>query len=267
MRYALAVEYDGSAFYGWQRQRQSPTVQEVLEQALSTVANHPCQVHAAGRTDTGVHALAQIAHFDSDAGRSEREWVLGLNANLPEACAVLWVQPVMDDFHARFSALARSYRYYICNRRARPAVYRQYSAWCHRPLDAKAMHDAAQILIGEHDFSSFRASGCQSSSPMRNISAIQVRRQGEWVLLDITANAFLYHMVRNIAGSLMDVGKGERDAVWLKSVFAARDRKLAGMTAPAAGLFFVSAHYPGEFGLPETAAPDVPQAGHTERGL
>ncbi len=249
MRYVLAIEYDGSHFYGWQRQRQSPTVQQVLEQALAKVADHPCQTYAAGRTDTGVHALAQIVHFDSDADRSERSWVLGINANLPPAAAVLWVKPVSEDFHARFSAISRGYQYRICNRRVRPALQRNYSAWCHRPLDADSMHSAAQCLTGEHDFSGFRASGCQSKSAQREIELIHVHREQDWVILQIQANAFLYHMVRNIAGSLLEVGRGDRDQAWLLEVLIAKDRTLAGATAPAAGLYFMTAAYPRHFGI------------------
>ncbi len=248
-RYALAIEYDGSAFYGWQWQRQSPTVQEVLEQALSKVADHACQVQAAGRTDRGVHARAQIAHFDSTAQRDQRAWLLGLNANLPPAATVLWVKPVSGDFHARFSAISRSYTYRICNRRVRPALERDFSAWCHRPLDTEAMHHAAQSLLGEHDFSSFRGSGCQSRSARRKVLSIAVEREGEWVNIQITANAFLYHMVRNIAGSLLAVGTGEHSHEWLQQTLAARDRTQAGITAPAQGLFFLSAAYPEHFGL------------------
>lgn len=254
MRYALAIEYDGSSFYGWQLQMQSPTVQEVLEQALSKVANQACRVHVAGRTDTGVHACAQIAHFDSDAQRDPRSWVLGLNSNLPSSAAVLWVTPVSDDFHARFSAVSRSYRYRICNRWVRPVLARKHSSWCRRPLDHQAMHQAAQLLLGEHDFSSFRASGCQAKSPVRTISSISVERQGQWVTLDITANAFLYHMVRNIAGSLIEVGQGDHDYQWFEQTLQAKDRTQAGITAPPEGLYFISAHYPEIFGLDELTA-------------
>ncbi len=267
MRYALAIEYDGSSFFGWQKQRQSPTVQEVLEHALSKVANEPCQVTVAGRTDTGVHACSQIAHFDTCAQRDQRSWVLGLNSNLPESAAVLWLTQVQDEFHARFSALSRRYQYRICNRWIRPVLMRKHSAWCHRPLNDQAMHQAAQLLLGEHDFSSFRASGCQAKSPIRTISAVSVIRQGEWVTVDITANAFLYHMVRNIVGSLMEVGQGERDVEWFKQVLAARDRTCAGMTAAPQGLYFISAQYPQKFGLQKltedalnTAGVEVPRS-------
>ncbi len=260
MRYALAIEYDGSSFYGWQRQRQSPTVQEVLENALAHVADHPCQAYAAGRTDTGVHACAQIVHFDSTAQRSERSWVLGINANLPEAAAVSWVKPVPEDFHARFSATSRSYAYRICNRSTRPVLERNYSAWCHRPLNAEKMHDAAQGLLGEHNFSSFRASGCQAKSAVRELQAISVERHSEWVILKLRANAFLYHMVRNMVGSLLRIGKEECDKDWLMQVLMARDRKLAGVTAPAGGLFFLNADYPDHFGIPDVSVlPDCGQ--------
>lgn len=250
MRYALALEYDGSAFYGWQRQRQSPTAQEVLEVALAKVANQPCKTYAAGRTDSGVHACAQIIHFDSDAQRDERSWILGLNTHLPDTASVLWVKPVSDQFHARFSAQSRSYCYRIYNHRVRPSLLRHFCTWSRRPLDAEAMNNAAQYLMGEHDFSSFRASGCQAHSPMRKISQIDVVRKQEWITLHVTANAFLYHMVRNIAGSLMHIGRGEQCEQWMMETLLAKDRKVAGVTAPPNGLFFLSASYPKHFNLP-----------------
>lgn len=261
MRYALAIEYDGSNFYGWQRQMQSPTVQESLENALAKVADAPCRVHVAGRTDTGVHACAQIAHFDTTAQRDQRSWVMGLNSNLPDSAAVLWLTQVQDDFHARFSALSRRYQYRIYNRWVRPVLMRKHCAWSYRPLNDQVMHQAAQLLLGEHDFSSFRASGCQAKSPLRTISSISVTRQGEWVTLDITANAFLYHMVRNIAGSLIEVGQGERDVEWFEQVLAARDRTQAGITAAPEGLYFISVQYPQKFGLQKLTEQALKTAG------
>ena len=249
-RIAAGVEYDGGGFFGWQRQRQSPTVQECLEQALSKVADQPIEVVCSGRTDTGVHARCQVVHFDTCARRSERSWVLGANTHLPQGITLLWTRPVDDDFHARYSARRRHYRYRIINRWVRPAIGRDQLAWVRKPLDALAMHRAAQALIGEHDFSSFRAVGCQSKSPRRRVESVAVCRLDQEVRIDISANAFLYHMVRNIAGSLIAVGCGERDPAWVAEVLEARDRTVAGITAPAAGLCLLGPEYPDFPGLP-----------------
>ena len=253
MRYAIGIEYDGSKFLGWQIQRQEPTVQGVLEQALSRVADHEARVTACGRTDTGVHACCQVAHFDSGSRRSERSWVLGLNSHLPDGVSVLWIRPVEDSFHARFSAFARRYRYRILNRWIRPALENTRASWVRTPLDAEVMHEAAQHLLGEHDFSSFRASACQAAHAVREIHEIAVARQGDVVTLDVAANGFLYHMVRNIAGSLIRVGEGRASAGWIRELLEARDRKLAAPTAQPEGLYFVSARFPPEYDLPEQA--------------
>ncbi|NDY96714.1 tRNA pseudouridine(38-40) synthase TruA [Wenzhouxiangella limi] len=244
MRLAAGVEYDGSGFFGWQRQRQSPTVQACLEHALSQVANHPLQVHCAGRTDTGVHAHCQVVHFDTRAERDERSWVLGTNSHLPDGISVLWVRPVPDDFHARFSARRRRYRYRILNRWVRPAIDRCRVAWVRHPLDAAAMDEAAGLLQGEHDFSSFRAVGCQARSPVRSVYSASVVRHGSELWFDIEANAFVYHMVRNVAGSLIAVGRRQQPAGWIGELLDACDRTAAGITAPAAGLYFVAPSYP-----------------------
>ncbi len=257
-RYALGIEYDGSRFYGWQNQRQSPTVQAVLEAALSQVAAEPLAVTAAGRTDRGVHALCQVVHFDSGARRSARAWVLGLNSHLPDPAAARWLRPVGDDFHARYSAEARTYRYRIVNRWTRPALDRHRAAWVYRPLDALLMHEAAQCLAGEHDFSSFRAAGCQSHHARRRLETIAVQRQGDEVWIEVTANAFVYHMVRNIAGALIAVGHGARPASWIAELLDARDRRLGGVTAPAAGLYFVGPRYAAHWHLPVGADPAFP---------
>jgi len=259
MRYAIGLEYDGSRFLGWQIQRQEPTVQACLERAVSAVANHEARVTCCGRTDTGVHAVGQVAHFDSVAERSERSWVLGINSKLPEGVSVLWIRPVGDDFHARFSAFSRSYRYRVLNRWVRPALEARRMAWCRQPLDADKMHAAAQALLGEHDFTSFRAGACQARHAVREIQAISVQRDGEVITLDVTANGFLYHMVRNIAGSLMRVGTGEAGVDWVERVLAARDRAQAAPTAAPEGLYFMAARYPDSFGLPSTP-PDFPRA-------
>ncbi|GAB4192859.1 MAG: tRNA pseudouridine(38-40) synthase TruA [Wenzhouxiangellaceae bacterium] len=253
-RIALGVEYDGSRFYGFQTQRQQPTVQQELERVLSRVANGPVQVQCSGRTDTGVHALCQVIHFDTTAQRSERSWVLGANTHLPPAATVLWAREVPLTFHARHSSLSRTYRYRIINRWTRPALEHERACWVREELDAKAMHEAAQQLIGEHDFNAFRAIGCQSASSHRHVHAITVQRAGMWVELEITANAFLYHMVRNIAGTLIEVGRGARDAAWVAAALASRDRTQAGPTAAATGLYFIAPQYHPDWGLPESGA-------------
>ena len=253
MRYAIGIEYDGSGFLGWQIQRQEPTVQGVLEKALAKVANHEARIIACGRTDTGVHALSLVAHFDSPAERSERSWVLGLNSHLPAGVCVLWIRAVDDEFHARFSAFARSYRYRILNRWIRPALENTRACWIRQPLDAAAMHEAAQSLLGEHDFTSFRAANCQATHAVREIQHIAVEREGDAVNLDISANGFLYHMVRNIAGSLVRVGTGDAPAGWVGEVLEARDRTLAAPTAQPEGLYFIGARFPQHYGLPESA--------------
>jgi len=249
-RVALGLEYDGACFYGFQRQRQSPTVQEVLERAISRVADHAVTVHCAGRTDTGVHATGQVAHFESPSRRSERAWVLGCNTHLPAGCSVLWARAVDSAFHARFSARARRYRYRILNRWTRPGLEAGRVAWERRPLDAERMRVAARRLIGEHDFSSFRADGCQARHAVRTIREIEVGRSGHYVDLDVTANAFLYHMVRNIAGTLIEIGAGRHAVEWIDGVLAARRRAAAGPTAPADGLYFVGVEYPDYPDLP-----------------
>ncbi|MEE8495020.1 MAG: tRNA pseudouridine(38-40) synthase TruA [Xanthomonadales bacterium] len=260
MRYALGLEYDGCAFLGWQIQRQQPTVQACVEKALARVANHPARVTCCGRTDTGVHALGQVAHFDSDADRSERSWILGLNSHLPAAASALWIRQVDEGFHARFSAFSRSYRYVILNRWIRPALDANRKSWCRTPLDADKMQDAAQLLLGEHNFTSFRASACQATHAVREIQQISVQREGDTISLEVTANGFLHHMVRNIAGSLIRVGLGEASPEWVGEVLARQDRTLAAPTAAPEGLYFVSARYPEQYDFP-APAPAFPDAG------
>lgn len=262
MRYALGVEYDGGGFRGWQRLSQAGTMvadgslQAALEIALSTVAAEPIATTCAGRTDAGVHGRCQVVHFDSAAQRDARGWVLGVTANLPPTMAVRWCVPVADGFNARFHARARRYRYRILNRSARPGLERQYLGWERMPLDAAAMHEAAQALLGEQDFSAFRSVQCQATHARRNLQAISVTRSGEEVVVSVLANAFLHHMVRNIVGSLLVVGRGERPAAWIGELLAGRDRTLAGPTAPAAGLLFVGPLYPPQWGLPPEVAQD-----------
>ncbi len=250
MRVALGIEYDGSAFSGWQTQAHARTVQSELESALSKVAAQPITLVCAGRTDAGVHATAQVAHFDSEVERPMRGWVFGANANLTRDVAVRWAQPVDNDFHARFSACSRAYRYVILNRPARSGLWAHKVTWECRVLDAVAMAEAATPLLGEHDFTSFRAAGCQAKQPIRRLTKLTVERDGEFVLVDVKANGFLHHMVRNIVGCLLEVGRGERPTRWLHEVLTHRDRRLAGMTAPADGLYLVRVDYPPRWELP-----------------
>jgi tRNA pseudouridine38-40 synthase len=223
-----------------------------VETALSIVANHPVTVICAGRTDTGVHAFGQVIHADVTATRSMRSWILGTNSHLPQEVSVLWAQPVGDDFHARFSATARHYRYIILNRISRPALLTQRVAWEHRPLDIEKMQMAATYLIGTHDFSSYRAVACQAKNPIRTIFHLTIVRQGEIVIIDISANAFLHHMVRNIAGVLMTIGSNERPPEWAGTVLKTKDRTVASITAPASGLYFWAVDYPLPYLFPKT---------------
>jgi tRNA pseudouridine38-40 synthase len=251
MRIALGIEYDGTDFPGWQRLTHLTAIQTVVEDALGFVADHPVQVTCAGRTDAGVHAQCQVIHFDTPSQRSERGWVLGVNSRLPPSVALRWAKPAGDDFHARYGALARRYRYVIVNRPMRAALQARYVAWERAPLDALAMHRAAQTLIGEHDFNAFRTVACQSRTSMRNVHEITVTRDDDRVVIEIQANAFLHHMVRNIVGSLLPVGRGERPGAWIAQLLAGRDRAVAGSTAPAQGLTFLHPLYPAKYALPD----------------
>ena len=250
-RYALGLEYDGTAFMGWQSQTHpGRTVQGCLEEALAKVADHALEVTCAGRTDAGVHAIGQVAHFDSEARRSLRGWLLGVNSNLPPDVAAGWIQETPEDFHARFSAEARQYRYVILNRLTRPALEREALTWVHRPLDAARMQEAARQLVGRHDFSAFRSVECQAKQPVRTLRRLDVRREGERVIIDAVADGFLHHMVRNIAGVLLAVGEGKQEPDWSRTVLEGRDRTLGGVTAPAAGLCLVAVRYPVRFNIP-----------------
>lgn len=250
-RIALGIEYDGSGFLGWQRLGHGKTVQCELEQALSFVADAPVEVTCAGRTDSGVHACCQVVHFDAPCERPLRAWLMGANARMSDAVTVRWAVPVAHEFHARFSAIARRYRYRICNRPVRPSIGRDYLTWERLALDADAMQRAAQVLLGEHDFSAFRSSQCQAPHARRDMQQIVVRREGDEVIVEVRANAFLHHMVRNLVGSLLLIGRGERTEPWLAQLLAGRDRTLAGPTALASGLCFLGPLYPARFGLPE----------------
>lgn len=250
MRVALGIEYDGTAYNGWQRQKTGTGVQSLVEEAISKVANQPTEVICAGRTDTGVHASSQVVHFDSDAERNQRGWVLGINTSLPDDICVDWAAFVDDEFHARFSASSRTYRYLILNRLVRSALHRNRAWWVYEPLDDKAMQVAANHLLGAHDFSAFRAARCQASTPNREISRLQVSRSGDWLAVTVTANAFLQHMVRNITGVLVMIGRGDEEPFWAKSVLETRDRTKGGVAAPPHGLTLVDVAYPSQFNIP-----------------
>ena len=251
MRVAVGIEYDGSKFSGWQFQENGVSVQEKVEQAIAFVANHPVRVMCAGRTDAGVHALGQVIHFDTESQRSERSWVFGCNANLPRAVAVLWAREVDDAFNARFSARKRRYRYVIFNRQVRPTFLDKRVTWDHRPLDVERMAQGAAHLLGEHDFSAYRATHCQAKSPFRTVHQLSVSRKDDLVIIDIVANAFLHHMVRNIAGVLMAIGAGEQPVSWSKQVLESRARESGGVTAPPYGLYLVDVEYESRFDLPK----------------
>ncbi|ACS86353.1 tRNA pseudouridine(38-40) synthase TruA [Musicola paradisiaca] len=251
LKIALGIEYDGSRYYGWQRQAEVESVQECLEKALSNVANEPISVFCAGRTDAGVHATGQVVHFTTGAVRKDAAWTMGVNAHLPSDIAVRWVTTVDEAFHARFSATARRYRYVIYNHRYRPAILSHGVTHYHLPLDAARMERAGQCLLGENDFTSFRAVQCQSRTPWRNVKHLKVMRHGAYIVVDIKANAFVHHMVRNIVGSLMEVGCGNQPEGWIAELLAAKDRTLAAATARADGLYLVAVDYPEQFAIPE----------------
>ncbi|MEJ0007471.1 MAG: tRNA pseudouridine(38-40) synthase TruA [Steroidobacteraceae bacterium] len=257
-RIAVGLEYDGAQFAGWQSQQPGvSSVQEACEAAFSSIAAAPVSLVCAGRTDAGVHAQGQVVHFDTDAVRGERGWVLGANANLPDSISVSWARTVPRHFHARYSAEARTYRYFVLNRLGRSALAAQRAALIYRPLDAERMAAAAALLVGNHDFSAFRAAGCQARSPTRRLYGLTVERIADQIVIEATANAFLQHMVRNLVGLLLDVGVGKAPPQWAGEVLASRDRTLSSPTAPAQGLYFWKVRYPKAFGLPEEAAGPV----------
>jgi tRNA pseudouridine38-40 synthase len=257
MRLALGVEYDGSEFHGWQRLTAHgeaggpPTLQSTLEAALASVANALIETTCAGRTDAGVHGECQVVHFETDVVRTPRAWMLGTTSRLPPSMRIRWCHEVPDDFSARFSARARRYRYRLLNHQVRPALGRQWLAWERRPLDVDAMQRAAQQLLGERDFSAFRTVHCQAAHARRELQRLDVTREGEVVTFHVQANAFLHHQVRNMVGSLLEVGAGERPEAWIAEVLASRDRTLAGPTAPAQGLVFIGPLYPRSWPLPD----------------
>jgi len=251
-RIALGIEYKGARYRGWQRQEAGvPSVQAALEKALSQVAAEPVSVICAGRTDAGVHASGQVVHFDTRVGRPLKAWIMGGNANLPADISVTWARVMPADFHARFKAFARRYRYVIYNDPIRPAHLAEEVTWNHRPLDVASMREAARLLVGTHDFTSFRAVQCQAKSPVKTVHHLEVIEHGRFIVIDVRANAFLHHMVRNFAGVLMTIGAGEREPGWVEEVLAARDRRAGGVTAHPYGLYLVQVEYPPEFQLPE----------------
>lgn len=251
MKIALGIEYDGSRYFGWQRQQNVDSVQQKLEEALSIIANSPVDVFCAGRTDAGVHGTGQVVHFETDAKRPLQSWCFGTNAHLPPDIAVKWAVEVPEDFHARFSATARRYRYIIYNHKLRSAILPFGMSHYYHSLDVEKMHEAGQFLLGENDFSSFRAAQCQSHTPWRNVHHLNVSRQGDYIIVDIQANAFVHHMVRNIVGSLIEVGQGKQSAEWIKWLLEQRDRTLAAPTAKAEGLYLVDVTYPDQFAIPK----------------
>jgi tRNA pseudouridine38-40 synthase len=252
-RIALGIEYDGNRFLGWQTQPGGGTVQDALESAASTIAGEAVSLTCAGRTDRGVHARAQVAHFDTAADRPLGAWVRGVNALLPESAAVQWALPVPAEFHARYSARSRTYRYVLINRAVRPALAATYAGWVHAPLDLEAMRAAARLLPGEHDFSAFRSAECQAKNPVRTLHTLDIERRGERLDFVVRANAFLHHMVRNLVGTLVQVGRGKRPPQWVREVLESRDRALAGRTFAAEGLYLEAVEYEPRWGLPQAA--------------
>lgn len=255
-RIAAIIEYDGAGFCGWQRQDGAPSVQQAVEAALSQVADQPVRVTVAGRTDAGVHAAAQVIHFDTQACRRGYAWLRGANSNLPDSVALRWAGEVAADFHARFAATGREYHYVILNRPVRPTHLARRVTHEYRALDVERMRAAAALLVGRHDFSSFRAMQCQARSPVRELRELAVHRHGEFVVIRAAANAFLHHMVRNLAGVLMAIGAGEREPAWAREVLEARDRTVGGITARPDGLYLTAVDYPAHFGIPKVS-PDV----------
>ncbi len=252
MRIALGIEYNGAPFHGWQRQQSVVSVQQHVEEALTKIANEPIKVVCAGRTDAGVHATCQVVHFDTQSTRPDRAWSIGINRYLPDAVAVKWVQAVSDDFHARFSATARRYRYVIYNHRLRNSILAKGVTHVHAELDHQLMHQAAQHLVGRHDFSAFRAVNCQANTPVRDLTHIKVTRHGDYIVIDVQANAFLHHMVRNITGSLLTIGGKEQPTEWMRVLLEGKDRTKAAATAKPNGLYLVHVTYPEPIILPST---------------
>ncbi|MDR2507012.1 MAG: tRNA pseudouridine(38-40) synthase TruA [Candidatus Accumulibacter sp.] len=254
MRIALGLEYDGSAFRGWQSQPGGDTVQDVLQMALGRIANETVKVVCAGRTDAGVHATGQVVHFDTALACPLTAWVRGVNTFLPPQVAVCWAHCVPDGFHARFSARARAYRYFLLNRPQRPGLENGRVGWHHCCLDTDKMRAAARYLLGEHDFSAFRAAGCQAKTPVKSMYRADVRRDGDLLVFDFEASAFLHRMVRNLVGALVYVGLEKRPEDWIARLLDMRDRRLAAPTFSAGGLYLTGINYEERWGLPDDDA-------------
>jgi tRNA pseudouridine38-40 synthase len=255
MRIALGLEYDGAPFHGWQSQPDGAGVQDALEKALAGIAGEQLRAIAAGRTDAGVHASIQVAHFDTEAARPETAWVRGVNALLPEAIAVRWSLAVPQDFHARFSATGRGYTYLLLDRAVRPALRARRVGWYHRPLAVEAMRAAAEALLGTHDFSAFRAAECQAKSPIKTLDLLSIRRDADMIRFEFHADAFLQHMVRNIVGALVYVGDRRQPVRWIADLLASRDRRRGAPTFAASGLYLSGIDYPLRWNLPPTSVP------------
>jgi len=251
MRIALGLEYDGSRFQGWQTQPGGGTVQDALQAALAAIACEPVSVICAGRTDRGVHASGQVIHFDTRAERPDTAWVRGVNGSLPETVVVLWACRVPEDFHARYSARGRTYRYVLVNRPVRPALSARYAGWLHAKLEVALMREAARVLIGEHDFSAFRSAECQARTPVRTLHELAIERTGDRIDFVLRANAFLHHLARNLVGALLLVGKGARSPDWVQEVLQSRDRSRAAPTFGPEGLYLESVEYAPAWGLPQ----------------
>ena len=252
MRVALAIEYDGTHFCGWQSQADLCGVQDSVENAIAKIAEHTLRIHAAGRTDTGVHAMMQVIHFDTEVSRPESAWVRGVNAFLPASVRALWAKIVADEFHARFSATQRSYQYLLANQQTAPAIKAQQAGWYHLPLNVAAMQEAIGYLQGEHDFSAFRASECQANSPVRTLNAASIKAHGDYILFNFSANAFLQHQVRNMVGALIYVGNGKNPPEFLRDLLQQKNRTLSPPTFSPNGLYLVGVEYDQKFGLPCT---------------
>jgi len=252
MRFALGIDYEGTHYRGWQTQQEGvPSIQSTIEDVLSRIADHPVIIHAAGRTDAGVHASGMVAHFDTHAIRGHKSWLLGSNTWLPKDIALRWIHPVSEDFHARFKAVARRYRYIIFNSGQRSSQLAGKVTWHYHPLNFERMKIAANYLVGQHNFNSFRAVGCQSRNPNRHVHFLNLTKRGSLIILDIQADGFLHHMVRNIMGCLLEIGQGMYEIDHIDTMFAAEDRRAAGITAPADGLYFIQSYYPDQFDLPQ----------------
>ncbi len=249
---ALIIEYNGYHYSGWQRQESVATIQQQLERALTCIADESISVTCSGRTDAGVHALKQVVHFETNSNRETSAWTLGCNSILPDDISVTWAAEIDAEFNARFSAEKRTYQYVILNRRTRPGLFHGLVSWQCRKLDEERMFRASRCLLGEHDFSSYRAVACQSKTPFRRVDKIGIDRYGDWLIISITANAFLHHMVRNIVGVLMEIGYGKQGVDWAERVLLAKDRTAGGVTAPAGGLYLSEVHYPERFEIPES---------------